>query len=95
MCVLQAKEQHPSLLHLALPGRNQTSGWSALDKARYQAILDSADEVWYAAEVCTPDSMRKRNRYPRSGLALHRLSAAHGRGGTLYTNYALDSDIPG
>ena len=95
-CVLRAKEQHPSLsLHLALPGRNQTSGWSALDKARYQAILDSADEVWYAAEVCTPDSMRKRNRYlvDQTGRCIAYLRRM--RGGTLYTvNYALDSDIP-
>ena len=95
-CVLRAKEHHPALsLHLALPGRNQTSGWNARDKARYQAILDAANEVWYAAEVCSPESMRRRNRYlvDQTGRCIAYLRRM--RGGTLYTvNYALDSGIP-
>ena len=95
-CVLQKRAQHPALsLHLALPGQNQTSGWSAQDKARYQAILEAASEVWYAAELCSPESMRRRNRYlvDRTGRCIAYLRRM--RGGTLYTvNYALDSAIP-
>ena len=95
-CVLRAKEQHPALsLHLALPGRNQTSGWNARDKTRYHAILDAANEVWYAAELCSPESMRRRNRYlvDQAGRCIAYLRRM--RGGTLYTvNYALDSGIP-
>ena len=95
-CVLRQRERHPALsLHLALPGQNQTHGWKQRDKARYNRILTSASEVWYAAELCSPESMRRRNRYlvdqaGRCIAYLHRM-----RGGTLYTvNYALDSGIP-
>jgi uncharacterized phage-like protein YoqJ len=95
-CVLQKRALHPALsLHLALPGENQTSGWSARDKARYQAILEAASEVWYASELCSPESMRRRNRYlvDQTGRCIAYLRRM--RGGTLYTvNYALDSGVP-
>lgn len=95
-CVLRLRAEHPALsLHLALPGRDQTSGWSSADRARFDAILREANEVWYAAEICSPDSMRRRNRYlvDHAGRCIAYLRRM--RGGTLYTvNYALDSGIP-
>ena len=95
-CVLRQRALHPALsLHLALPGQNQTSGWRSADKARYARILEQANEVWYAAELCSPESMRKRNRYlvDQTGRCIAYLRRM--RGGTLYTvNYALDSGIP-
>lgn len=94
-CVLQKQAQHPALsLHLALPGQNQTSGWSAADKARYTKVLQKASEVWYASELCSPESMKRRNRYlvDHAGRCIAYLRRM--RGGTLYTvNYALDSGI--
>jgi uncharacterized phage-like protein YoqJ len=94
-CVLRQREAHPALsLHLALPGRNQTNGWSARDKARYAAIMQEASEVWYASETCSHESMRRRNRYlvDRTGRCIAYLRRM--RGGTLYTvNYALDSGL--
>jgi uncharacterized phage-like protein YoqJ len=94
-CVMRERAEHPALtLHLALPGKNQTSGWSQRDKARYATILSSANEVWYAAELCTPESMRRRNRYlvDHAGRCIAYLRRM--RGGTLYTvNYALDAGI--
>ena len=81
-------------LHLALPGRDQAEGWNELQLARYRAILERASSVWYAAECCSPGSMRRRNRYlvdhtSRCVAYLRRM-----RGGTLYTvNYALDQQI--
>lgn len=94
-CVLQKQSAHPSLaLHLALPGRNQTEGWSERDKIRYEAILQGAAEVWYAAELCSQESMKRRNRYlvDHAGRCIAYLRRM--RGGTLYTvNYALDSEI--
>lgn len=94
--VLSQREAYPDLtLHLALPGRNQTEGWGEPDLARYEHILAHASSVWYAAELCSPESMRRRNRYlvdhaSRCIAYLRRM-----RGGTLYTvNYALDSGIP-
>ena len=95
-CVLQKRNMHPALsLHLALPGQNQTSGWGARDQARYEAILHEANEVWFAAELCSPESMKRRNRYlvDHAGRCIAYLRRI--RGGTLYTvNYALDSEIP-
>lgn len=82
-------------LHLALPGRNQTEGWSEQNIARYEAILEQATSVWYAAELCSPESMRRRNRYlvDHAGRCIAYLRRM--RGGTVYTvNYALDSGIP-
>ena len=94
--VLRMRLLFPSLsLHLALPGRDQTKGWSSQDLSRYETILQSAAEVWYAAELCSPESMRRRNRYlvDHSGRCIAYLRRM--RGGTLYTvNYALDSEIP-
>jgi len=95
-CLLRQKESHPGLsLHLALPGQNQTNGWSERDKARYASILERASEVWYAAELCSQESMKRRNRYlvDHAGRCIAYLRRM--RGGTLYTvNYALDSGIP-
>ncbi len=95
-CVLRQQLAHPSLsLHLALPGRNQAEGWSERDKIRYEAILQDAAEVWYAAELCSQESMKRRNRYlvDHAGRCIAYLRRM--RGGTLYTvNYALDSAIP-
>jgi uncharacterized phage-like protein YoqJ len=94
-CILRQREAHPALaLHLALPGHNQTNGWNARDKARYAAILQQASEVWYAAELCSQESMKRRNRYlvDHTGRCIAYLRRM--RGGTLYTvNYALDSGI--
>lgn len=94
--VLRQRGQFPNLsLHLALPGRDQTDGWRVGDLARYERILENAADVWYAAESCSQESMRRRNRYlvdhaSRCIAYLRRM-----RGGTLYTvNYALESGLP-
>ncbi len=95
-CVIRQQEAHPSLtLHLALPGKNQTDGWNTRDKARYASILNKANEIWYAAESCSLESIKRRNRYlvDHAGRGIAYLRRM--RGGTLYTvNYALDSSIP-
>ena len=93
--VLRVRQNDSSVcLHLALPGLDQTEGWSVDQLSRYEAILSQASEVWYAAERCSPASMQKRNRYlvdhaSRCIAYLRRM-----KGGTLYTvNYALDSGV--
>jgi uncharacterized phage-like protein YoqJ len=94
--VLRQRWLFPSLnLYLALPGRDQTKGWREEDCTRYESIFASAKEVWYAADICSPESMRRRNRYlvDHAGRCVAYLRRM--RGGTLYTvNYALDSGIP-
>jgi len=82
-------------LVLALPGRDQTDGWSDADAARYEAIRSAASEVVYAADRCGKLSMQTRNRYlvehADCCVAYLRLM----RGGTLYTvNYALERGVP-
>lgn len=83
-------------LFLALPGLDQTAGWSAAEIARYEAILAAAGSgVWYAAEQCGPDSMRRRNRFlvDHAGKCVAYLRRM--RGGTLYTvRYALENGVP-
>ena len=93
--VLRVRQSDSSVsLHLALPGLDQTEGWSENQLLRYEQIRAGASEVWYAAERCSPASMQKRNRYlvdhaSRCVAYLRRM-----KGGTLYTvNYALDSGV--
>lgn len=94
--VLRRCHDDPSLsLHLALPGRDQAEGWRECDLARYEDILSRAASVWYSAKRCSPESMRRRNRYlvDHAGRCVAYLRRM--RGGTLYTvNYALESGIP-
>ena len=94
--VLRMRWLFPTLsLHLALPGRDQTKGWKQADLARYEVILENAADVWYASELCSPESMRRRNRYlvDHAGRCVAYLRRM--QGGTLYTvNYALDCGIP-
>ena len=94
--VLRMRWLFPTLsLHLALPGQDQTKGWKQADLARYEAILESAADVWYASELCSPESMRRRNRYlvDHAGRCIAYLRRM--QGGTLYTvNYALDCGVP-
>lgn len=93
--VLRRQTFDPSVsLYLALPGQDQALDWSEPQRARYNAILARASDVWYAAERCSPGSMQRRNRYlvdhaSRCVAYLRRM-----KGGTLYTvNYALDAGV--
>ena len=94
--VLRQQGRYPGLaLHLALPGRDQTEGWPEDDRSRYDAILLRAGSVWYAADCCSQESMKRRNRYLVDHAARCIAYLRRMRGGTLYTvNYALDSGIP-
>jgi len=94
--VLRLSRGNPGVrLYLALPGRDQADGWSERDLARYGEILSAANgRVYYAAERCSPSSMRKRNRYlvDHASCCIAYLRRMHG--GTLYTvNYALERGL--
>ncbi len=94
--VLRMRELNPGIrLYLALPGHDQSEGWNQKDRVRYETILENACKVWYAADICSPESMKRRNRYlvDHTGRCIAYLRRM--RGGTLYTvNYALDQKIP-
>jgi uncharacterized phage-like protein YoqJ len=94
--VLKLSSGNPDVrLYLSLPGYDQTEGWSERDLERYNAIIAAANgRVYYAADCCSPSSMRKRNRYlvDNASCCIAYLRRMHG--GTLYTvNYALEQGI--
>ena len=61
--VLKLKKSHDITLCLYLPCVNQTEGWLADDVARYNSILESADEVYYTSKKSkSPELMKKRNK---------------------------------
>lgn len=95
--VLRLSSDNPGVrLYLSLPGYDQTEGWSERDLAKYDAILSAAGgRVFYAAECCSPSSMRKRNRYLVDHASACIAYLRQMRGGTLYTvNYAQECGVP-
>lgn len=62
--VLALREEEPAIrLVLALPCKNQTRGWTAVERERYQAVLKQADAVYYLAEDYDSGCMMRRNRF--------------------------------
>ena len=50
-------------LEAALPHKKQSASWSALHRARYDAILKKCDKVTCVSENYSPYCMMKRNQY--------------------------------
>ena len=62
-CVLRLKRHMPKIkLHLVLPHKQQSAGWSAANKAVYEEILAKADEKEYISENYAVGCMQQRNR---------------------------------
>ena len=62
--VISIREKYNHIkLHLVLPcpPEQQTLNWSDKQKAEYDMILKSADDVEIVSEKCTKDCMKKRN----------------------------------
>ncbi len=95
LCVLRIKRKYPGRdinLHLFLPCRNQTRGWSADDVAIYEALKKEADSVTYISESYCRGCMHKRNRamVDSSGYVISFCKKT--TGGTAYTvKYALEN----
>lgn len=88
--VLTLRSTLPLSLECALPCRNQTAKWAQADVARYERILDQADDVTLVSERYSPECMLKRNRYmvDKSDLVIVVFNGMKS-GGTWYTmNYA-------
>ncbi len=92
--VLKARDKNPLLrLILALPCQNQTKGWKAFDKTKYESIKAQADKVIYVSKEYTPDCMHKRNRFMIDNCASCIFYMTLPRGGTAYTvRYALENN---
>lgn len=89
--VLALRETQPQIqLLLALPCKNQTKGWRAADKARYDQILRQADEVRYLAEAYESGCMMRRNRFMVDNSCSCIFYLTHMRSGTCKTvEYAM------
>lgn len=88
--VLEQKKLRPSIkLIAAVPCPEQSSRWSAEDKARYQAILAQCDKVMTISPHYTRDCMYKRNRALVDMCDVLVAVYDGKKGGTQYTvNYA-------
>ena len=84
--VLEKKKIYPDVkLHLFLPCRDQTRGWSENAKRAYSIVLERADSVCYASENYTPHCMHARNRAMVDGSDLCVAYCTSSHGGTAYT----------
>lgn len=95
LCVLSVKERFPSVrLHLILPCKDQTRGWTDGDIEKYEYILSQADLVRYTCEIYTPGCMFKRDRELVDGADLCIAYCNKPTGGTAYTmSYARESGV--
>lgn len=63
LCVLSAQEDGKDVrLHLILPCKDQTRGWSAEHLEKYNFIMSAASSVEYVSEEYVRGCMHKRNR---------------------------------
>lgn len=93
--VLRLREEFPRIrLILALPCKDQTRAWSPADKARYEAICQSADDIHYTAERYSSTCMMRRNRFMVDNSSACVFYLTHQRSGTRQTvSYAIEQDL--
>ena len=60
--ILALKQVEPDVsLSVYVPHRGQERAYAPVDRARYQTLLNGADEVLYLSETYHPGCMRERN----------------------------------
>lgn len=95
LAVLDLKKSNSDLsLIMDLPCRGQSHSWKAQDRAVYDFILSSADEVHYLAPHYYNGCMQMRNRHmvDRSSYLIAYQTTAYG--GSAYTvRYALSQGL--
>ncbi len=94
---LELKNKYPDLsvtLELCLPCRDQTLGWSEMEKSAYRFILERADKVSYESDVYTKGCMHARNRRLVNGSDVCVCYLSTDKGGTAYTcSYAKKKGV--
>lgn len=95
LCVLVAREKYPHVkLHLLLPCKNQTEGWSDAEIEKYNYVLQNADFVRYVGEARTSHNMLKRDRELVDGADICIAYCNRTTGGTAYTiSYAKSQGV--
>ena len=87
LAVISAKDEHKNIkLHLILPCKDQTRGWSDANIQKYNYILSNADNVRYVSDAYTKYCMFDRNRalVDGSDICMAYYDGLE-RGGTAYT----------
>lgn len=98
LAVLAAKDYYGDVtLELCLPCKNQSSGWTAEEKALYESIRERADSYAVLADHYYNGCMQARNRalVDKSSYCIAYLTSKSSKGGTVYTvNYANKKGVP-
>ena len=93
--VLQFKSKYGVKLTAVLPCKNQSENYSEANKARYQRILDSCDEVIILSEEYYKGCMHARDRYLVENSNAVVCFLRKSGGGTFYTvSYAKKLNVP-
>lgn len=94
---LELKNKYPELsltLELCLPCKDQTLGWSEMEKSAYRFVLERADKVSYVSDCYTKWCMYARNRRLVEGSDLCVAYLTDSKGGTSYTcSYAEEKGV--
>lgn len=95
LCVLSARDNYPNIrLHLILPCKDQTRGWTDGDVEKYNYILSQADSVRYVCEERISGCMLKRDRELVDGADICIAYCNKATGGTAYTvSYAKERGV--
>lgn len=93
--VIERRAVHPDIrLVLVTPHKEQAKRWSENERAQYERIKSSADEVICLAEHYYRGCMQQRNRYMVDHSAVCICYLTQKTGGTAYTvNYARKRDL--
>lgn len=92
---LREREGLPLTLTLALPSARHAASWHGADLARFNAIREAANDVYFAADSNLPYAMLSRNRYLVDHADCCIAYLKQTTGGTLYTvSYALEKGLP-
>lgn len=83
--VLKARERLPVHLHLLLPCRDQSRGWTARDKAVYDELVKRADSAKWLSERYARGCMHRRNNALVDASAYCLCFLKRETGGTAYT----------
>ena len=93
--VLSVRKSNPAIcLRLIIPCRNQAERWPAVDRIRYRAVMEAADEVVILSEKYDPGCMMARNMYMVNHASVCICYLKTMRGGTWSTvRYAVQNNL--
>ncbi len=93
--VLELRKKLPDItLEAAIPWEGQAEGWTAAQRARYDAVRAACDYETVVSKSYTPDCLLRRNRYMVDNSALLIAAYSGAAGGTRSTIlYAMRQNV--